>query len=261
MVATSAAAMALSLAVSASAAAPASSPAPTGSTAASARPAAPDASLQKATPEQRAAAERYPPVARAAFWAHEADLDPADVTAGVKLATALRQLGRLEEADAAASRVLMVDPTNLEALIEVSRARISARQGFFAIQPLKLAMTRAPKDWRAPSLLGVALEQSERLDEAREAYRQALALSPDNPAVLSNLGLSFASHGEPAQAEPLLRRAVLQPGATAQERQNLAVFLGTQGRMDEAEKLIREDLPPDLAAANLAYLRSLQTKP
>jgi len=33
-----------------------------------------------------------------------------------------------------------------------------------------------------------------------------------------------------------------------------------QGKISEAELLIRQDLPPELADANLAYLRSLNAK-
>jgi Flp pilus assembly protein TadD len=106
-------------------------------------------------------------------------------------------------------------------------------------------------------LEGVAHEQNEQPDEARAAYLQALALSPNNPAVLSNLALWYAKHGDTGQAETLLRTAVAQPSATAQERQNLALVLGMEGRFTEAERLMREDLPPPVTDNNLAYLKAI----
>ena len=262
-----AAALCVSLLVSGSAAAGTEPLQPAG-----ARPAAPKASspssstvqadiLRKATPAERATAERLDALSRAAFWSNETNIDPSDAVAGVRLATSLRQLGRFDEADSAAAKVLAIHPEDYDALLETARARISARQGFYAIQPLKLAIKTHPKDWKPVSLMGVALEQSDRPDEARAAYEQALVLSPDNPAVLSNLAMSYATKGNRAQAEVLLRRAVAQPDATIQERQNLALILGLNGHLVEAEKLIREDLPPEVAAANLAYLRSLQASP
>lgn len=214
--------------------------------------------IRKATPEQRALADRLDPLSRATFWSNEADIDPSDPVAGVKLAAVLRELGRYEEADSAAQRVLAMRPNHYDALLEAARARIAGRKGFYAIEPLKLAIKSQPGDWRPQSLLGVALEQSERPAEAREAYQRALALSPENPAVLSNLAMSYAAEGDRVQAEQLLRRAVARPDATITERQNLALVIGLQGRLDEAERLIRADLPPDVASANLAYLRSLQ---
>jgi Flp pilus assembly protein TadD len=72
--------------------------------------------------------------------------------------------------------------------------------------------------------------------------------------------MSYAAAGDPASAEPLLRRAVTRPGATMQTRQNLALVLGVQGKTAEAERLIRDDLPPELAERNLAWLKS-QTGP
>ena len=46
-----------------------------------------------------------------------------------------------------------------------------------------------------------------------------------------------------------------QPTSTAQERQNLALVLGLEGKSAEAEHLMRQDLPPEIADANLAYFK------
>ena len=54
---------------------------------------------------------------------------------------------------------------------------------------------------------------------------------PDNPAVLSNMAMALAAEGDAVQAEALLRRAVAQPGASLQERQNLTLVLGIQGNL------------------------------
>ena len=66
----------------------------------------------------------------------------------------------------------------------------------------------------------------------------------------------YATHGDAAKGEALLRKAVAAPGAGARERQNLALVLGLEGKLDEAEQLARQDLPPDQVAANLAYLKA-----
>lgn len=212
-------------------------------------------SARKASAAERQAAERADPMIRAAFWSRELDVDPTDQEAGVKMSVALRQLGQFEKAAETAERTTIVNPSNAEAWLEVARGRIGANNGFFAIEPARKAQALKPRDWRPASLLGVALEQTERYDEAEAAYRQALMLSQDNPAVLSNLAMLKAGQGDRAQAEALLRKAVAQPGATIQVRQNLSLILGLSGKLDEAERLMRQDLPPDVAANNLAYLR------
>lgn len=211
---------------------------------------------RKATADERAQAERLEPLSRAAFWAQEVDVDPKDADAGIKLSQALRSIGRNDEAVAAADHVLVLYPDNVEALLERGRDDIARNQGFYALDSLKHAAAVAPKDWRAPSLMGVALDQIGRGDEAREAWQAALKLSPNNPSVLTNLAMSYVAKGDAASAEPLLRTAASQPTATVLTRENLALVLGLQGKTDEAERLIRQDLPPELAEKNLAWLRS-----
>ena len=92
---------------------------------------------------------------------------------------------------------------------------------------------------------------------ARRAYGEALAVVPDDPRVLTNLGVSHIMAGEAVEAEAVLRRAAAQPNAPAEARQNLAVAIALQGRFDEAEQIVRIDLPPAQAAANMTYLRGL----
>src|SRR5579875_2521955 len=182
--------------------------------------AAPDAP-KKASPAERAAAQRLDPLARSVFWAREFQVDPTDAEAGVALATSLRTLGRYPEAVDAVGKVLVLYPDNLDALLESARDSVAAGKGFYALAPLRHAEKLAPRDWRVYSLLALAHDQNQQPEEARAAYGQALALAPDNPAVLSNLGLWYATHGQAAEGEPYLRRAAASPDASPQERQNL----------------------------------------
>lgn len=223
----------------------------------SAAPAAPSPMLRaRASAAQRAEAKRVDPLARAAFWARELEIDPRDTEAGLSLAIALRQLGRFPEAFDAAGQVLVIEPDNLDALLESARAQIGRGQGFYAIEPARHAQTLAPRDWRPVALLAVAYEQADRNDDALTAHRQALALAPNEPAVLTNMAMYYAGHGDLPQAEQLLRKAATQPRADARVRQNLALVIGLQGRLGEAEQLVRQDLPPDQAANNMAWLKA-----
>ena len=122
------------------------------------------------------------------------------------------------DASAAAEQLLVMQPNNLEALLEGARDKEAANQGFYAIDLTQRAAALAPHDWRPISLMAIALEQSDRQAEALAAHQRALALAPDNAATLTNLGMYYAAHGQAAEAEPLLRRAASAPGATARER-------------------------------------------
>ena len=54
-----------------------------------------------------------------------------------------------------------------------------------------------------------------------------------------------------------MRRAAARRPVDPRVRQNLALVVGLQGRFAEAETIARADLPPDEAAANVAYLRQM----
>jgi Flp pilus assembly protein TadD len=215
----------------------------------------------KASAQEREIAERMDPLSRAAFWASQVSADPKDATAGIRLAAALRNLGRYQEAYEATQAVLVLQPNNVEALLETARIALADNQGFFAIAPARKAMAIAPKDWRAPSLLAVGCDQAGRPAEAMAAHKQAMAVAPGNPLVLSNAAMFYAGQGDKTQAEALLRKASALPGATIKVRQNLALVLGLQGKFAEAETLAREDLPPQMAENNLAYLRAATAVP
>lgn len=224
---------------------------PTAATAAQAR--APSSAAVRAT------YDRMDALSRSVFWASEQQADPTDAVAGVKLAQALRELGRYDQAAEAAQATLTLQPNNLDALLELGRAHIARGQAFYGVAPLEQARALAPRDWRPYSLLGVAYEQVRRTDDARAAWNQALALSPDNPDVLTNAATAALTHGDAPGAETLLRRAVAQPTASAKVRQNLAMVLGLQGKMGEAEQILRRELPPEQAEQNLQWLRSRST--
>lgn len=223
--------------------------------------AAPEAAAPRPAPtpasaEARTAADRADALTRSVFWTQEAEIVPNDPVAGVKAAQALRELGRYDQAADQAQRVLMVQPTNYDAMLEVGRGHIARGQAFYGIQALEQARDARPGDWRPWSLLGAAYEQVRRTEDARDAWAQALAISPENPDVLTNMAVSAMAKGDNAAAEPLLRRAAAQPGASLKVRLNLAMVLGLTGKMGEAEQILRRNLPPEQADSNLAWLQA-----
>lgn len=208
-----------------------------------------------ASADQRAAYERMDALSRSVFWRQEAEINPADPVAGVKLSAALRELGQHDQAAATAQGVVTLQPANVEAMLELGRAHIARGQAFYGIAPLEQAKALAPRDWRPLSLLGVAYQQVRRPEDAQAAWAEGLRLSPENPEILTNAAVARTAQGDAAGAEALLRRAVVQPGATLKMRQNLAMALGLQGKTTEAEQIIRRDLPPEMADANLQWLQ------
>ena len=223
-------------------------------------PSPPPAPL-KASAAERIEARRLDPLAAAAFWGREVEIDPRDAEAGIGLSQSLRALRRFQDAAAAAQTVLVVDPGNMNALLESARAWIGMGQGFYAIEPARKAAALSPRDWRPVALLAVAYEQAQRDEEALAAHQQAAVLAPSEPAVLSNYAMYQAARGDLPAAERLLRRAASAPQLLPTVRQNLALVVGLQGRLDEAERLARQDLPPEMVASNMAWLKAALAKP
>ncbi len=196
-----------------------------------------------------------------AFWAGEYQTFPNDLEAAQRFAEALRRGGRVDRAVQIAGEAIGRFPEDRQLLTTYGLAQIASNRPQEALRPLALVATAEPDNWRVRSALGAALDQLGRYNEARLAYQEALALQPDDPRILTNLGVSHIMAGEPADAEPILRRAVERPNAPAEARQNLAIAIALQGRFDEAEQLERIDLPPAQAAENMRYLRGLLSDP
>jgi Flp pilus assembly protein TadD len=186
--------------------------------------------------------------------------DPSNTGYMLSLARNLRYAGRTQ-----AAIDLLIRPEAPKddpiALLELGKCYLAADQLNLAKPALEKAKAAAPLNWEIPSTLGVVLDYMNQNDLAQAEYAVALQLSPDNPTVLNNLALSLAQVGKLDEAIATMEHAVDQQSAQAQSRQNLALLMALKGRPDDAERLIRKDLPPDMAENNINYYRSFQIVP
>ena len=185
------------------------------------------------------------------------DANPKDRNAGVNYANALRMSGRNDQALAVMQQVAISNPSDRGVLAAYGKAQAAAGQLEEALSTIDRAQTPDRPDWRLVSAQGAILDQLGRSADARGKYRDALVLAPNEPTILSNLGMSYVLTGDLKNAENYLRSAVGQPGADSRVRQNLALVVGLQGRFAEAEQIARQELTPQQANANVAYLRSM----
>jgi Flp pilus assembly protein TadD len=199
-----------------------------------------------------------------AAWRHDIDTygqqyraDPTKIDVALHYAQALRATGQRAQAVAVLERLSMQNPNNKSVLGEYGRALAEAGDYDQALDVLGRAHSPDQPDWRILSAQGAVLDQMGRHAEAQRYYQTALKIVPDEPSVLSNLGLSYALSKDLPNAEATLRRAAEHPPVDARVRQNLALVVGLQGRFPEAEQIASADLPPDQAAANVAYLRKM----
>jgi Flp pilus assembly protein TadD len=190
-------------------------------------------------------------------WGARYRANPADPDAGIHYAQALRAVGQRSQAAAVLEQSAISNPDNRTVLGAYGRALADNGSYQQALDVLNRAHTQDQPDWRILSVQGAVLDQMGRHADAQRHYASALRLMPDEPSVLSNLGLSYALSKNLKEAEVTLQRAAAQRGAEPKVRQNLALVVGLQGRFQEAETIAKGDLSPGEAAANVAYLRQM----
>jgi Flp pilus assembly protein TadD len=183
--------------------------------------------------------------------------NPKDADAALKYGQALRAIGQRAQAVAVLERAAILNPGNKTVLAGWGRALADNGQSQQAFDVLGRAHTPANPDWRILSVQGTTLDKLGRHDEARRYYASALRIMPDEPSVLSNLGMSYLLTKDLPKAEEVLRRAYVSARADSRIRQNLALVVGLQGRFDEAESIVKADLPANEAEANVAYLKQM----
>jgi len=186
--------------------------------------------------------------------------NPKDADAALAYGQALRATGQRSQAVAVLEQATIVHPGNKALLAGFGRALADNGNFQKAFDVLSRAHSPDNPDWRILSVQGTALDQLGRHDEARRYYDSALKIVPDEPSVLSNLGLSYVLSRELPKAEEVLRRAYASSRADARVRQNLGLVIGLQGRFAEAESIVKADLPADEAAANVAYLKQMLSR-
>ena len=186
--------------------------------------------------------------------------NPKDAEAALAYGQALRASGQRSQATAVLEQATIAHPGNKTLLAGYGRALADNGNSQAAFDVLSRAHSPDNPDWRILSVQGTVLDKLGKHDEARRYYGTALKVVPDEPSVLSNLGLSYMLSRDLPKAEETLRRAYGNPRADGRVRQNLALVVGLQGRFAEAETIAKGDLPAEEATANVAYLREMLSR-
>jgi Flp pilus assembly protein TadD len=186
--------------------------------------------------------------------------NPKDPDAALAYGQALRSNGQRAQAAAVLEQANIANPGSKPLLAAWGRALADNGNFQQAFDVLSKAHTPDNPDWRILSVQGTVLDQLGRHEEARAYYTSALKIVPGEPSVLSNLGMSYVLTRELPKAEEVLRQAYANPKADSRVRQNLGLVVGLRGHFAEAETIVKGDLPPDQAAANVAYLKDMLRK-
>jgi Flp pilus assembly protein TadD len=183
--------------------------------------------------------------------------NPNDKRIATNYAAALQMDGDVDQSLAVMRKLAIALPKDRDVLAAYGKALAANGQFEPALDAVRRAQTPEYPDWKLVSAEAAILDQLGQRDEARQNYRKALDLKPNEPSILSNLGMSYVLEGDLRTAETYMRSAAQQPNADSRVRQNLALVVGLQGRFDEAEKIASQELSAEQAQANVTYLRQM----
>src|ERR1035438_5995443 len=118
--------------------------------------------------------------------------NPNDPELALQYGKALRDTGQRSQAVAVLEQATLAHPDNKALIAGYGRALGDNGNFQQAFDVLSRAHTPEDPNWRILSAQGAVLDQLDRHDEARQYYASALKIAPEEPSVLSNLGLSYA---------------------------------------------------------------------
>jgi Flp pilus assembly protein TadD len=190
-------------------------------------------------------------------WGKRYDENPGEKVASINYARGLRGLSRYTQAVAVMQSAAVKAPKDLDVLAAYGKALADNGQLQQAADVLSHSYTPDRPNWASMSAQGSVADQLGDHAQAQEFYKNALKIAPNEPAVLSNLGLSYALTKQLPLAEETLRQAAAQPSADRRVRDNLALVLALEGKFAEAEKVGEQDMSPEDAAANVAAVRQM----
>jgi Flp pilus assembly protein TadD len=204
-----------------------------------------------------------PPTSGAALQRYTEELgqrygaQPDNKGVAMAYARALRASGRYDQAVAVAQRLAAKYPKDMQVLGAYGKALAEDGRLREAEEVLPEAHTPEQPNWSILSAQGTVEDQLGDHGQAQSYYNAALKIAPNQPEVLSNLGLSYALSKQLPLAEDTLRLAASQPGADIRVRQNLALVLSLEGKFDAAQTVAQQDLSPIDAAEDVASIKQM----
>jgi tetratricopeptide (TPR) repeat protein len=170
-------------------------------------------------------------------------------------AEALREAERYQDAFDALERGLALHPNDKDLLY--ARALAAEKLGRLDVleRDLRAILAADPKNAQALNALGYTLaDRTDRYPEALGYIEQALALLPDDAAVLDSMGWVQYRLGDHAKALEYLRRAY-QANPDAEIAAHLSEVLWASGQREEAKRIWREALRKNPDNSDLLKLK------
>ena len=175
------------------------------------------------------------------------EAEPENVELLNSMGFALFQQGKSEEAVASLEKALKINPKHYKAHNNMALASIDMGEVELAEIHYRESLAIEPQA-SIYNDLGYVLELQGMLDEAVEAYQNALTIDPKSATAHFNLATHLARENKYAEAESHLREA-LKTRPDAKVYTGLGAVLWQQGRADEAIENLQIAILEDPASA------------
>lgn len=133
--------------------------------------------------------------------------------------------------------ICLISSTNAQPLAE---AALAIQRGNFtqAEQLLRSFVSSQPSDPWGHSLLGLALDNQKKFDEANGAHGRAIVFAPNSADVLNNFGSHLWMVGDFGQAEQVFSKALAVSPAAFNILYNLGVMASLAGHHERAREVL-----------------------
>jgi protein O-GlcNAc transferase len=169
-------------------------------------------------------------------------LNPGNPRAWCGLGAAQRQSGKLDDARGSYERALEIDPDYPHALTNMGEWWLVKGEPKKALEYFDRVLQRDPRFYEALANRVVALFESDRVEDAEQAAREAIEFYPDSAPLHVNLGnvLLHTGRGRPGLLE--YRKALeLQP-ENEEAAYNLALLQGNVEALHNATAFVRRQI-------------------
>jgi tetratricopeptide (TPR) repeat protein len=135
-------------------------------------------------------------------------MEPEQALYHLRKGISLARIGNYQDATKSFSRVLELDPGNVQAFAHRAKAYFSEGQSSLALNDLTEAIRRTPDNAGLYRLRGDIHSGAGEFDSAVQDYDTAIRLKPNDPAAHNNRGIALANLGKIKEAVDDLNRAM-----------------------------------------------------
>ncbi len=150
--------------------------------------------------------------------------------------------------------ILKIDGKNLLANESLGLYFLENGQTGQAKNYLTVAVTNSNSSWKAHNGLGVIADLAHNSAEAIAHYQAALAIEPNNPMLLNNLGYSYYLSGNESKAKNLFNQALGYDNRYKRAIHNLALIEIKNGNFSTATALFNRIMPAHESYNNIGYI-------